>query len=131
MQFREGRLSHFNCTAADPYGVSYDQPVSYCGSLGLLARMTNFIVDDQFKVSSDSLACLHRAMRFHCLPCPSPLPAFAHSLPGATNAQFFPRPRPVWAAVRIYGRAVPPLKMNFIFKMPDAILTLHAAEAHR
>jgi hypothetical protein len=22
------------------------------------------------------------------------------------------------------------LKMNFIFKMPDAILTLHAAEAH-
>jgi hypothetical protein len=23
------------------------------------------------------------------------------------------------------------LKMNFIFKMPDAILTLHVAEAHR
>jgi hypothetical protein len=30
------------------------------------------------------------------------------------------------------GRAGPnQLKMNFIFKMPDAILTVHAAEAHR
>ena len=28
-------------------------------------------------------------------------------------------------------RARRALKMNFIFKMPDAILTVHAAEAHR
>ncbi len=28
-------------------------------------------------------------------------------------------------------RPVPSLKMNFIFKMPDAILTAYVAEAHR
>ena len=34
-----------------------------------------------------------------------------------------------WSDQLCYGTSL--LKMNFIFKMGDAILTFHAAEAHR
>src|SRR5580700_1406593 len=70
--------------------------------------MTNFVVDDQFKVSNDILVCLPRGtMRFHSLPCLALCllsPTRHRALP---TPRSFPRPRPLWAVVSIYGRPSP------------------------